>query len=1643
MLSGEEAQSRLASFTSDDWLDAAQRRARKLPRRLRPTAEALIVDLIRHRPHDDRDERHARHVRHGTLLDDMSSKDRAQVFGALHPKLGELLGDMWVDLQRRPYTVGYARRAFRSPNNTARTAPARFAKVQALLVVVGPYDQDVSWFASWAAHLWRGQPTSIGSLLATAIDAGGTTGDQVAAILVDTINGDDPVGVFGHHVIHGLLGASRPAGWDHVRRMLLAAQRQEGLRQSILEAADEGHPNAFRLLLDTIIDNDLLRFAASVRAVAVWLGLPADVEQIPLLTERVRFLREVITDTGACARALDQGDAWQVHIALCGVAMHDVDIALRWCAGLRHHPDRDVRAAVLGFMQATAVTDVRPWFVEALGDSDLDVAMSAARQIRWWPTDTLRVDPFNPLWELARRLPESPTAGDTIGTDLHPIERDRSFVVNSLLSHLGARTIDVMLPWVSSMDAQTRQNFARHLQDATRLTPEVRAVVFQLLGDRSSSVRDAVARFASRLTLDDTEAQHVEALLTRRSSDTRRTAIALLASQPTARSAESASRLWDTHNAAQRDAACELIASLPDRLRERILERWTTDGATDRQLELLGLSGSESTASEASADDAASGPATDLGPTSGPANDPGLGLLDPAKRMPISPPRKHSADTLRGPDAVLRCISALDDLAYEHRDEPVMVTNWQGTTEKLLGDVRWYPSPFGRRITSDSEEDEGSRLVLPELFRPWWLDRPDDLRAFPGIEIVQGLAAIWVARLGRWQGDNELLRMVATLVAGPVGEMRIDNLADHVMSWMLIEEADGPTVDHCLDALETSYAGVPRRWLQQVEIVTDDDHVRWRAARNLDWRNGLYRPWADILRTLRNHRPELFDQHRTERWYRIERFFDEPVTGARRHPVDQQLLLDAHRVGAATDDDIRDSFLAQGSPLLTEATRHRRTRLMEQHPRLIELADEMRDRIVTIERHRGELPTAATRSSFRIASVHGTTIATELLSRLGRANLVRGWTGGEGREAVYSRLLRVSQPATDDTPETLRAAAQAAKLTDKRLLELAVYAPQWVDLIEGALGWDGLAEAVWWIHSHTKDTRWTVSADVRDNWRVLSAERSPLSSEDLLDGAVDVEWFRRAHRQLGAERWAKLTPVAKLASGGNGHRRAQVFAEALLGVTEEATLIARIQDKRNQDAVRALGLLPVPDDSDSRMATALRRYGVMREFERGSAKFGNQRKASERLAVRIGVENLARTAGYVDPQRFIWSVEAAEAGDLAHGPVSVVDGEVTVTLSVDSEGLADITVDKAGKSLKNVPAALRKHPEISELRNRKTALTRQATRVRRSLEEAMIRQDHFEVTDLEALDRHPVLAPMLRLVLFVDGDGHIARWRGDRWVDADDRDVATDGDVRLAHPVDLLASGEWIRWQERLFVDATRQPFKQAFRELYLPTDGERTGGPGSRRYEGHQIQTRQATALFGARGWTIDREAGDVWRVFHQHGVTARVDFLDGFLTAAEVELPSITHIVFTRRSDATVLPLESVPPVVFSETMRDLDLVVSVAHAGGVDPEATASTVEMRTALAPETIRLMKLDNVRIDHQHLLIDGRLGEYSVHLGSGIVHRRPGGAVCIIPVAAQRRGRLFLPFADDDPKTAEIMSKLLLLARDHEIKDPSILGQLS
>jgi len=103
---------------------------------------------------------------------------------------------------------------------------------------------------------------------------------------------------------------------------------------------------------------------------------------------------------------------------------------------------------------------------------------------------------------------------------------------------------------------------------------------------------------------------------------------------------------------------------------------------------------------------------------------------------------------------------------------------------------------------------------------------------------------------------------------------------------------------------------------------------------------------------------------------------------------------------------------------------------------------------------------------------------------------------------------------------------------------------------------------------------------------------------------------------------------------------------------------------------------------------------------------------------------------------------------------------------------------------------------------------------------------------------------------------------------------------------------------------------------------------------------------------------------------------------------------------------------------------------------------SVEMRATLLNETCKLLGLANVRVEGHHAHISGKLADYSVHLGSATTKIAPGRALFIVAVHSQYRGRIFLPFADSDPKTAEVLSKTLLLARDTEIKDPNILDQI-
>ena len=146
-------------------------------------------------------------------------------------------------------------------------------------------------------------------------------------------------------------------------------------------------------------------------------------------------------------------------------------------------------------------------------------------------------------------------------------------------------------------------------------------------------------------------------------------------------------------------------------------------------------------------------------------------------------------------------------------------------------------------------------------------------------------------------------------------------------------------------------------------------------------------------------------------------------------------------------------------------------------------------------------------------------------------------------------------------------------------------------------------------------------------------------------------------------------------------------------------MLARIDATRHQDSVRALGLLPLAAGAAGTQ-DVLERYVRLENFRRESRKFGSQRQQSEKRAVAIGLANLARTAGYRDPQRLQWAMEQHAVADLVRGPLVVTRDDVTLTLGIDADGVPSLVVRRNGKALKALPAALKKDGEAQELKER-------------------------------------------------------------------------------------------------------------------------------------------------------------------------------------------------------------------------------------------------------------------------------------------------------------------------------------------------------
>ncbi|MFI0372488.1 DUF4132 domain-containing protein [Actinomadura sp. 1N219] len=598
-------------------------------------------------------------------------------------------------------------------------------------------------------------------------------------------------------------------------------------------------------------------------------------------------------------------------------------------------------------------------------------------------------------------------------------------------------------------------------------------------------------------------------------------------------------------------------------------------------------------------------------------------------------------------------------------------------------------------------------------------------------------------------------------------------------------------------------------------------------------------------------------------------------------------------------------------------------------------------------------------------------------------------------------------------------------------------------------------------------TRLTTAERMLFTELTYSRSRTPLPDVwERLSGVSLYAGFARRALETAAAR------ARAIQTGEIPYRADGAFTSGEVGALGRA---ARLALHRDEPWLPALfdGLLPDIAIAPSQAKT-LPSQALLYEIARAAQDFPTPELVTALRTVRrtvrhVGVpKQLDKMLKKIDAALAERTDVALRLPDLGFGPDGTLRrplGDHTAVVTVADK--AELTFEKDCRALKSVPAAVRRDhkDEVKELRDLVKRVGAQIATLARALEGGYtVDAAHPFGRWRDTLVNHPVAGPAVRRLIW-EIEVAPGEWRSVLPATDELPDAADDAPVRLWHP--LRSDPDTVRaWRDLLVDRRIRQPFKQAFREIYLLTPAEEETRDHSTRFAAHLVHYRRMFALFRARGWTSrllgpwdNGDADEATRTLAAGEWQIRFFHVLADWEGEEL-IAGTGRVRFARRVGGAWrdAPLADVPPLVFSEAMRDVDLFVGVtsiatdemwedgeAHAYWVrewyaDP--AESTQTRRDALERVLPRTKIADRCSLDGRYLTVRGRLRTYKIHLRSANVVMEPDDAfLCIVPERRRAApGRVFLPFEEE--LLSLILSKAFLLAADDEITDESILLQI-
>jgi hypothetical protein len=412
-------------------------------------------------------------------------------------------------------------------------------------------------------------------------------------------------------------------------------------------------------------------------------------------------------------------------------------------------------------------------------------------------------------------------------------------------------------------------------------------------------------------------------------------------------------------------------------------------------------------------------------------------------------------------------------------------------------------------------------------------------------------------------------------------------------------------------------------------------------------------------------------------------------------------------------------------------------------------------------------------------------------------------------------------------------------------------------------------------------------------------------------------------------------------------------------------------------------------------------------------------------------------------------------------------------LSLD--GLKVLTIWEApgGKKQKAAPAALKQQAAgaLKAVKAEEKSIVETLQAQARRLERSWLLQRSWVMADWQAyIAGHPLMNVLAERLIWMAEDGTASFiLSGGQMLDARQVPVQLPGDtrIRLWHPA-IATVAEALAWRDYIFAQRLIQPFKQAFREVYMLTPAEALTSDHSNRFAGHYLRGNTLYSLGKAREWVMSYDQPPIFRL--PGGQCTAMLNISGRVLYSDCLTQELCFLADDLSNDYQAgnrqrLRLADIHPVILSEVMRDIDLFVSVASLG-LDPlfdqkqtgdlmdywrdasfgaKSKTPLADVRRDLLQRLLPMTKIaDKCNFEGNFLKVAGSLRTYKINLGSGNILMEPNDQyLCIVPGSSEKtRQTVWLPFEGGDETLMVILSKAFLLAADEKITAADILAQI-